>query len=134
MDDFVIDSSIWIDFFNKKKSKNIEKVFELMDLPINKIVVLPIVLQEVLQGIQEDKFYDLVRKIIFGFKFLDFDSYQNAIKAADLYRYLRKKGITIRKVNDCLIASICIQNNFILLHNDKDFDNIAKFTSLKIYK
>ena len=47
---------------------------------------------------------------------------------------LRQKGITIRKANDCLIASICIDNNIPLFHNDKDFNNIAKHTSLKIYK
>ncbi len=43
-------------------------------------------------------------------------------------------GVTIRKANDCLIASICIENNIPIFHNDKDFDNIAKYTSLKIYK
>jgi predicted nucleic acid-binding protein len=42
--------------------------------------------------------------------------------------------VTIRKANDCLIAAICIENNYTLIHNDNDFNNIAKHTSLKIYK
>ena len=57
-----------------------------------------------------------------------------SIAAASLYRNVRALGIAIRKQNDCLIAAICINNNIPLLHNDKDFDNIAKYTSLKIYK
>ena len=57
-----------------------------------------------------------------------------SIKAARLYRTLRRKGITIRKANDCLIAALSIEFDIPIFHNDKDFDNIAKHTSLKIYK
>ena len=57
-----------------------------------------------------------------------------AVEAASLFRFLREKGVTIRKPNDCLIAVICILNSIELVHNDKDFTNIAKHTSLKIYK
>ncbi len=57
-----------------------------------------------------------------------------AIAAASLYRILKSKEITIRKPNDCLIAAICIQYKIELLHNDKDFDNIAKHSSLRIYE
>ena len=54
--------------------------------------------------------------------------------AVDLYRQLRKKGITIRKSVDCLIASYAILTDMYLLHNDKDFEYIAKESRLKIYK
>ena len=56
------------------------------------------------------------------------------IKADRLYRTLRRKGFTIRKANNCLIAALCIEFDIPVFHNDKDFDNIAKHTSLKIYK
>ena len=133
---FIVDSSVWIDFFNKKGSKNIEKVIELMYASTleNSIIILPVILQEILQGIRDDKQYELVSVIIHGFKFIDFDPYKYAVKAADLFRALQKKGITIRKANDCLIAAFCIDLNILLIHNDRDFDNIAKHTSLKIYK
>jgi predicted nucleic acid-binding protein len=134
MDNYVIDTSVWIDFFNKKKSKNIDKVFELMDTPKNLIVILPVILQEVLQGIKDDAEYDIISSIVFGFQFINFDAYEFSLHAAELYRRVQKKGITIRKANDCLIASLCIKNGYILIHNDRDFDNIAKYTSLKIYK
>ena len=133
---FIVDSSVWIDFFNKKGSKNIEKVIELMYASTleDSIIILPVILQEILQGIRDDKQYELVSVIIHGFKFIDFDPYKYAVKAADLFRALQKKGITIRKANDCLIAAFCIDLNILLIHNDRDFDNIAKHTSLKIYK
>ncbi len=136
MHDCIVDSSVWIDFFNKKTSPKVKKLMEIFPTSISEgiITVLPIIVQEVLQGIENDTFYNIVKENLFGFKKYEVDSYKFALQAADLYRDLRKKGITIRKANDCLIASICIENKFSLLHNDKDFDNIAKYTSLKIYK
>lgn len=136
MPKLIVDSSIWIDFFNKKTSFQIEHLRMLLinsegNSPIN---IVRVILQEVLQGIEDDKFYKLVNENMQGLDYLDYEPYGFSIKAADLYRSLRRKGVTIRKANDCLIASICIHNNFELFHNDKDFDNIAKYTSLKIYK
>ena len=136
MADIIVDSSVWIDFFNKKASPQIEELKAILlnassKSPFN---ILPIIMQEVLQGIEDNKLYSIVKENLFGLDLVELNNYEMAISAADLYRFLRKKGVTIRKENDCLIAAICIQNNFSLLHNDKDFDNIAKYTSLKIYK
>jgi hypothetical protein len=47
-----------------------------------------------------------------------------AIGAANIYRKLRKKGLTIRKSNDCLIAWFSIKNSLEIVHNDRDFDVI----------
>lgn len=91
-------------------------------------------MQEVLQGIENDRFYNLVKENLKGLEYVDYEPYEFSIKSAQLYRVLRRKGIAIIKPNDCLIASICIDNNIPLFHNDKDFDNIAKHTSLKIHK
>jgi len=58
--------------------------------------------------------------------------YHVATEAAELYRSLRKKGITVRKPNDCLIAVYAIRNNIVLLNDDSDFQFIAGHSSLKI--
>ncbi|MCK5488248.1 MAG: PIN domain-containing protein, partial [Desulfobacterales bacterium] len=55
------------------------------------------------------------------------------ISAAQLYRTCRKRGITIRKTVDCLIAQTAIEHGVPLLHNDKDFDRIASVSSLQIF-
>jgi predicted nucleic acid-binding protein len=92
----------------------------------------PIILQEILQGIRKDSDYRKVKDIVLSYPILKMDPVQAAIEAANLYRDLRKKGLTIRKSNDCLIASYAIKYNIPLLHNDSDFDLIASRSHLKI--
>ena len=135
MGNIVIDTSVWIDFFNKKNSPKIEIVKSLIitETVVSNITLLPVIIQEILQGIQNNKHYDVVKESLAGFNHLVYDNYDFAVSAADLYRYLQKKGVTVRKANDCLIASLCIEYDFPILHNDRDFDSIAKHTSLKIY-
>ncbi|MEO5499963.1 MAG: PIN domain-containing protein [Ginsengibacter sp.] len=136
MDKVVVDSSVWIDFFNRKSSFQINYLKKILNdsSTSSPVIMLPIILQEVLQGIEKDSFFKLVKENLEGCDFLYYEPYELAIKAAQLYRSLRSKGVTINKINDCLIASICIDYKIPLFHNDKDFDKIAKHTSLKIYK
>ncbi len=132
----VADSSVWIDFFNKKTSVEIEhlKALLLSFRWTSPVIVLPIIMHEILQGIENNKHYDVIKENLQGFDYVQYDPYKFSIKAAEIYRSLRRKGVTIRKANDCLIAALCIEFDLSLFHNDKDFDNIAKHTSLKIYK
>ncbi len=127
----VVDTSIWVSYFNSIQDKRSIIVNQLIDL--NQVIVLPVILQETLQGIKSDSIYQLIRESLLSYHYININLVYSAIRGAELYRFLRQKGVTIRKPNDCLIAAICIENNIPLLHNDKDFDNIAKHTSLKIY-
>ncbi|MBO0932913.1 type II toxin-antitoxin system VapC family toxin [Fibrella aquatilis] len=95
------------------------------------IWVPPVVVQETLQGVRDDKQYDVVRSSLLALNFFQCDAFTTAIGAADLYRSLRKKGVTIRKANDCLIAQYALQADMALLHNDSDFDLIASQSPLK---
>ena len=128
----IVDTSVWIDFYNGVDNSpvNILKNIILSDV----VVILPIVIQEILQGIKNKQLLKIVGDSILGFYFLNYDNYQAAYEAASIYREMRSKGVTVRSSNDCLIAWLSISNSFPLLHNDKDFDNIAKHTKLKIYK
>jgi hypothetical protein len=128
----IIDTSVWIDYFNtiiSDKTNSADKLLENRS-----VIILPVILQEILQGIRDRKTFYSIRELLLSLDFFQFNEIEMAINAASLYRFLKTKGIAIRKPNDCLIAAICIENNIPLLHNDKDFDNIAKHTSLKIYK
>ncbi|HET7116655.1 MAG TPA: PIN domain-containing protein [Hanamia sp.] len=128
----IIDSSVWVDYFNGIINFKTDSTTELIKR--NEVFILPVILQEVLQGIKEDKLFNSIRETLVPLEFIIYHQIDMSVAAASLYRNIRAKGITIRKPNDCLIASICIDNHIPLLHNDKDFDNIAKHTSLKIYK
>ena len=129
----LVDTSVWIDSFNGKKNKGTTTLSNLIEKDIA-VVTCPIIIQEILQGIKHDNDYKLVNENLSGFEMLQLDPLKASIGAASLYRALRKKGITIRKSNDCLIAFFCIYHKIPILHNDKDFDKISRFTALKIFK
>lgn len=128
----IADSSAWINFLHNVVSKETDAVVEAVK--DNQLTLLPIIIQEVLQGIRNEKEFNSTKNAFLQLPFLQYDSVPMAVDAASLYRFLLKKGVTVRKPNDCLIAVICISSNFQLIHNDKDFENIAKYTSLKLYK
>jgi predicted nucleic acid-binding protein len=129
----IVDSSVWIDGFNSKiqtPEKELLKQLIVNDYPI---YLCPIIYQEVLQGVKEDKTFEEMKLILQQYRMVDIDLMGATNYAIDLYRNLRKKGITIRKSIDCLIASYAILGNMYILHNDKDFAQIAKESKLKLY-
>ena len=129
----IVDSSVWIDSFNPKKrtpEKELLKQLILNDYPI---YICPVIYQEVLQGVREDDAFQKIKFILQHYGMIDVDLLEVTNYAIDLYRHLRKRGITIRKSVDCLIASYAILANMHLLHNDSDFLQIAKGSKLKIY-
>ena len=128
----IVDTSVWIDYFNGKIDESTDATEKF--IIEGELLMIPIILQEVLQGIRSPKDFSIVKNAFLRNTFFNFNTIDMALEAATLFRFLKRNGVTIRKPNDSLIAAICIQNNFSLLHNDKDFNNIAKYTSLKIYK
>jgi predicted nucleic acid-binding protein len=130
----IVDSSVWIDGFNPKiktAEKEILKQLILNDYPI---YLCPVIYQEVLQGIREDKTFKEVKNILQQYRMTDIDLMDATNYAIGLYRHLRRKGITIRKPVDCLIASYAILGDMYILHNDSDFTQIAQGSKLKVYK
>ncbi len=128
----IVDTSLWIHYLNNIIDKKTDEVAELIYL--NQVILLPVILQEVLQGIRIKKDFIQAKNAFIKYPFVNYNEIDMAIEAASLFRFLKEKGITVRKPNNCLIAVICILNSIELFHNDKDFTNIAKHTSLKIYK
>jgi predicted nucleic acid-binding protein len=130
----IVDSSIWIDSFNpkiKSTEKEILKQLIFNDYPI---YLCPIIYQEVLQGIREDKTFKEVKYILQQYRMIEINLIAATNYAINLYRHLRKKGITIRKSVDCLIASYAILEDMYIFHNDSDFTQIARESKLKIYR
>ena len=128
----VVDSSIWIDYFNGTISNETDWLDD--SLGIEPIIMGDIILAEVLQGFQNEKDFKTAKKLLIGCPFMDMIGQELAIKSAMNYRSLRQKGITIRKTIDVMIGTFCIHNNFFILHNDKDFDPLEKHLKLKVMK
>lgn len=126
------DTSAWIDFRKNVASALTNQLDE--DLQDNLVCICPVIIQEVLQGIREDADFESLKEDFKALKILQLEATEVAVAAAQLYRQLRKKGVTIRKPNDCLIATYAIHFGLELCHNDMDFDHIAAHTNLKIWK
>lgn len=128
----LFDSSVWIDHKKNRLSGQAEQLRQ--DLLLNKVCICPVIIQEVLQGVRSDRESDDLIDAFKGIRTLNWDATEAAISAATLYRQLRQKGITVRKPNDCLIASFALYFNAELCHNDRDFDQIAAHTGLKVWQ
>ena len=126
----VADTSVWIDYFNGVIAEHTDRLDS--ELESNRIIIGDLIITELLQGFKTDKEYNSAKKIIENLEYRDFAGKEIAIKAADNYSYLRKKGIKARKTIDVIIAAFCIENNYQLIHNDRDFDALEKYLGLKV--
>lgn len=120
----LIDTSVWISFFNRMENPQVTYLKKGIqeDQPF---YLCPIIIQEILQGVRSDKAYENVKDSLLAFPVPQWDPIEASIAAAQLYRTLRKKGITIRKSNDCLIAAFAQQFDLAVLHIDRDFSIMA---------
>lgn len=125
----VVDSGVWVDYFIGKETIQTKRLEDLISSTI--IVVGDLVLAEVLQGFREDRDYKIAKSLLEELELVTMTGIDIALKSADNYRSLRKKGLIVRKTIDCLIATYCIQNDFPLLYSDRDFDAFAKNLGLK---
>jgi len=115
----LVDSSVWIAYFNGAATQETERLDTLLSL--EPVGLGDLILTEVLQGFRLDKDYRTAKNLLTTLTIYDLLGQDSAIRAAENYRMLRKRGITIRKTTDVIIASFCIQQNLQLLHADKDF-------------
>ena len=125
----LVDSSVWIDFFNGTENAETDKLNEILGL--EEVVIGDLILAEVLQGFKSDKDYKVAKDVLTSLTVHDLIGKELAIKSANNFRKLRKKGITIRKTADVIIATYCIENKIPLLFTDKDFAPFVKYLRLR---
>lgn len=125
----LVDSSVWIDYFRGADTPQV--AFLDACLGKTRVAVGDLIAAEVLQGVRADTEYRLVKKVFASFLHVDLVGYDLALKAADNYRTLRAKGVTVRKTIDALIATRCITSGFTLLHADRDFAPFVEHLGLR---
>ncbi|OQX76349.1 MAG: VapC toxin family PIN domain ribonuclease [Bacteroidetes bacterium 4484_249] len=126
----LVDTSVWVDYFNGIINQKTNK----LDLILSNNVVITgdIILTEILQGFRNDKDYQTAKNYLDSLYYYQFIDKSMSIKAAENFRFLKKKGITVRKTTDILIGTFCIEYNIPLLHNDKDFEPMEEYLHLKV--
>jgi predicted nucleic acid-binding protein len=122
----LVDTSVWIELLNGRLGSRVPEQ-ELL----NFVTCGPVV-QEVLQGLRNDPASDAFREAFLALPVLS-DPLPRAsfLSAAEIYRLGRAKGYTIRSSTDCLISAIAIDNRMPVWHKDRDFEAIARYTSLR---
>jgi len=128
----IVDTSVWIDFFNGNCNGETLKLEGLKQKRVD-IFTTGLIITEILCGIKDNKMLEELKEKLLKLPFVNPCYPSTYINSALIYRKGRKKGITIRKTIDFLIAQLAIENGLYLLHKDDDFNKIATFTELKIY-
>jgi hypothetical protein len=128
----LVDTSVWIDFFRGKSTPEICELEQLLGEGED-ICTCGIILTEVLQGIRENSDYRKTLARFDAFLYLPMNR-STFLAAASLYRSLRRKGVTIRKPVDCMIAAVSMEHDVPLMHHDRDFDPMETHCGLKVFK
>ena len=126
------DSSVWIDFLKGRTTAQTKMLVKLLSDSTSRLVFLDVVLLEVLRGVRSDSDYALSYKALLPLTVEIAGGKDVALTAANMYRRLRKNGLTVRSSLDLLIATWCIANQCDLIHSDRDFDAISKHYPLRV--
>jgi predicted nucleic acid-binding protein len=123
---YLVDTSIWIDYLRASDNKAIRQFTEVLahGYPYG---ITSVIYQEILQGADTTKDFDRLEQYLITQRFYQpRDALASYREAAGLFFRCRRQGVTVRSTIDCLIAQIAIEHELLLLHNDRDFDRMAR--------
>jgi predicted nucleic acid-binding protein len=130
----LVDSSVWIDFFNGRATPGVERLSELLLDAAAPIGMPDLVLFEVLRGFRHDQDFQAARRALAALPVVEIGGEAQALRAAGHYRSLRARGISVRSPIDVMLAAYCIEHDHALLHNDRDFDALESLQGLKVWR
>lgn len=126
----IVDSNTWADFFNGATTPYVRRLDAALDEEED-LAVVPIIITEVLQGFRTDSGYRRARRALLALPVIE-PSVGCHVRAASLFRSLRREGVTVRGAVDCIIAQTCLDIGAELLSPDADFRRIARHTRLRL--
>jgi len=125
----VVDTSVWIDYFNGVQTPQVDRLDELLGEHL--IAIGDLVLAELLQGFATESDAKRALALLEPLQFVAMAGRDVAIQSAAFYRRLRRVGVTVRKTMGMLIGTYCLLHDHELLHDDRDFDLLAKHLGLR---
>ena len=126
----IVDSTVWIDYLAGIPNLHTSWLDE--QVTRQRLGLTDLILCEVLQGVRRDSYFADVLRDLSQFEVFDTGGASLAVAAAENYRFLRRRGSTIRKTIDCVIATFCIEGEHSLLHRDHDFDPFEEHLALQV--
>lgn len=128
----VVDATVWIDFLEARGTAYDRHLTELLEGDAS-IALVDIVYGEILQGIRDEEIYRRTRLSLLAHPILRPRGLETFEAAANLYRTARRRGFTVRRSVDCLIAATCLESGAEIYHNNRDFDALARVSGLAVY-
>jgi predicted nucleic acid-binding protein len=125
----LVDTSAWIEFQRATNSPADGRLTDALETG-EPLATTGIVTLEMLAGARDEQHERELRRLLARCEFLALDEPGDHESAAGLYRACRRGGATIRRLPDCLIATVAMRNRVPLLHWDSDFDAIARHAPL----
>jgi predicted nucleic acid-binding protein len=129
----VVDSSVWIDFFRGAETAAKNALKSMLTDGSTEIVIPDLVLYEVLRGFRHERDYRNALQLMRGFSWESAFSPELAQEAAQHYRAMVGQGFTIRSALDVMIGAFCIERDYTLLHNDRDFATMHALRGLRVW-
>ncbi len=124
----LVDTSAWVEFLRNTGSAVCTRVDDLLG---SRIATCDPVRMEVLAGARDDLHLTRLRRLLARATIVPMEvaDYEDA---AALYRACRREGSTVRALTDCLIAATAIRAGVAVLHADRDFDILARYSPLRV--
>jgi predicted nucleic acid-binding protein len=126
----IVDTTIWIDYL--RGLRNPETDYFDREVGRQRFGLTDLILCETLQGIRDEKAFTRVLRDLRKFQVFETGGEELAVLAARNFRRLRRRGHTVRKTIDCLIATFCLRHGHSLLHRDRDFDPFEQVLGLSV--
>lgn len=127
----VADTSAWIEFFRRTGSP-VNLTLRRLLSERAEIAVTQVVVMEVLAGARSRSHLAELRDHMLLFPVLPLEGLSGYEAAAELFRICRAEGESVRNLTDCLVAVVTIEAGASLLHNDRDFETLARWSELRI--
>jgi predicted nucleic acid-binding protein len=129
----VVDTTVWIDFLEGRGTSFDRHLGELLERDAS-IALVDVIYGEILQGIRDEEVFARTRSSLLAHPILRPRGLGTFERAANLYRTARRRGLTVRRSVDCLIAATCLEAGAEIYHNDRDFDALARVSDLSVYR
>ena len=127
----VADTSAWVEFFRGSDHPVHLAMRDIVEADED-MATTGVIVMELLAGEPSAGRVEAIKDTLMEYPLLPLAGPEPFEDAAGIYRACRSGGETVRGTIDCLIAAIAIRADALLLHNDRDFDVIARHTELRI--
>jgi predicted nucleic acid-binding protein len=125
------DTSAWVEYLRATGSPVDRRMDQLIDGDAD-LATTDVVVMELLAGATKDEQLTQLRRMLLPFEHLPVDPLDDFETAADLYRQCRRGGETVRTLLDCLVAAVALRTGAAVLHQDRDYDAIARQSPLQL--